>query len=271
MIAVWIPWKVRFRVFAYTLLAFAVVLTPIAAVGASTASLLIVAFLISVGLGYLWVYWPKVTLGLETQSVAGLNPKHPFSFTFDDGPTPGLTDAILDLLRKHEMKASFFVLTNKARKAPELVKRIVDEGHVLGLHGEDHQVAVGRNELELQEVLSRAHAELEALAGQPVTLFRPSHGWKTLSLRRVVKGLGLKFCFWDIGVWDTDAPPLEILSNRLLAAATAGSLAQPKVLLLHDGRDDDPEVPAHGRVLIDSLEKVLKDASNPSFKAGSNR
>ena len=59
--------------------------------------------------------------------------------TFDDGPRPGSTDEVLDVLREHRATATFFVLGNRAAGNPELIRRIVREGHELALHGPDHR------------------------------------------------------------------------------------------------------------------------------------
>jgi peptidoglycan/xylan/chitin deacetylase (PgdA/CDA1 family) len=181
--------------------------------------------------------------------------------SFDDGPTPGLTDAILDLLAEQGVRASFFVLLPKAKAQPELLRRIVAEGHLLGLHGEDHRAPFFRSAADLGSSLARARAELQALAGQPVTSYRPSHGWKNLALLRAVKQAGLRLSFWDYGVWDTDAPPVQALLCRLRAVCGATAKRRPgeqsPVVLLHDGRGDPTGLPVHTGPLLSALAAWL--------------
>jgi peptidoglycan/xylan/chitin deacetylase (PgdA/CDA1 family)/uncharacterized membrane protein YbhN (UPF0104 family) len=224
------------------------------AAGAVTSGMLLLA-LAYVG----WCWWPRWRWPIPRRLLASLD-GDAVTLSFDDGPTPGVTGELLDLLRASGRRATFFVLTAKARAHAPLIRRIVDEGHRLGLHGEDHRSPFFRSARDLAQSLSRARAELEAIAGAPVTLYRPSHGHKTVALVRAVAQAGLELCFWDVGVWDTDAPPVEVLLGRLdQVRARAGRT----VLLLHDGRGDEPGVPAHAPVMLESLRRWL-----PTLSAG---
>lgn len=211
-----------------------------------------------------WCLWPRLRWGLPSSLLAEppCPPDQRLRLSFDDGPTPGLTEAVLDLLRQHGVHATFFVLTHKARRCPDLVRRIIAEGHTLGLHGEDHRVALFRSAADLKASLGRARDELSVLAGQPITLYRPSHGWKNLALLRALRDLRLRLVFWDHGVWDTDAPPVEILIQRLRWATPpqdAATIRPPirPMILLHDGRDDRLTPPAHAQALLAALAAWL--------------
>jgi peptidoglycan/xylan/chitin deacetylase (PgdA/CDA1 family) len=208
----------------------------------------------------LWCLWPRWQLGIAASLRGALPcpPGQPLRLTFDDGPTAELTPQLLDLLQQNRICASFFVLLGKARAQPALIRRIIADGHLLGLHGADHHRPFGRSAAALTQSLQKAKQELEAIAGQPVTLYRPSYGNKTLALLRAVRQAGLKLSFWDYGVWDTDAPPPSLLHRRLLAVATAATTAQkPPILLLHDGRGDDQAPSAHAQVLLTTLATWL--------------
>ena len=203
-----------------------------------------------------WCLWPRWRWGIAADLRAALPcpTDQRVCLSFDDGPTPGLTDQILALLRQHGVQATFFVLTHKARRCPDLVRRIAAEGHGLGLHGEDHRVALFRSASDLQASLQRARDELSAIAGQPITLFRPSHGWKNRALLHAVRRVGLRLVFWDYGVWDTDAPPPPVLRKRLYWATPQGPRTDcPPTVLLHDGRDDLLTEPPHAQALLLAL------------------
>ena len=224
------------------------------------------AFLLLIGGGYFgWCRWPRWRWGIGRRRLAALPqpPRQLLRLSFDDGPTPGVTDAILDLLDRAGVRASFFVLVAKARRHPELLRRITAAGHLLGLHGEDHRLPWGKSAKELRTVLGRARAELAQLAGQPISaieLYRPSHGIKTLALLRAVRAVGLRLCFWDYGVWDTDAPPPAILLRRLRAVTpTAGAPLPGPTILLHDGLGDLTAVPPHADSLLAALQKWLPE------------
>jgi len=218
-----------------------------------------------------WCFWPRWTWGLGYDPLSQLPviPGQRYRLSFDDGPTPGLTDRILDVLAERRVRASFFVLLTKARRQPALIRRIVDEGHVLGLHGENHRTPFRRSAAELGGSLASALADLERLAGQPVTLYRPSHGWKNLALLRALKRLPLKVCNWHFGVWDTDAPSPDVLTARLWSVTPREKSATCPIILLHDGLDDDPAVPAHATSLVTSLERWLPAIDRPSRESAS--
>ena len=213
------------------------------------------------GGGYFaWCRWPRWRWWIGRPHLAEL-PQPPgqlLRLSFDDGPTPGVTDAILALLEQAGIRAAFFVLVAKARRHPDLLRRITAGGHILGLHGEDHRLPWGRSARELSAVLGRARSELAQLAGQPIELYRPSHGIKTWALLRAVRRLGLRLCFWDYGVWDTDAPPPAILLRRLRAVTPAAPDPPPgPTILLHDGLGDQAAAPPHAAALLTALRTWL--------------
>ena len=213
------------------------------------------------GLYVTWCLWPRVTWGIPANLVGGLaQPKtQVFRLTFDDGPTAQFTERLLDLLAKHRVKASFFVLVHKARANSLLIRRIVREGHELGLHGEDHRFPFFRSPAQIAQSLGTAKAELEAIAGVRVPLYRPSHGYKNLALVEAVRRSDLAFCFWDFGVWDTDAPSIETLETRLLRVfeyARAATREKP-VILLHDGKGDEVALPSHADTMLAALDAAL--------------
>ena len=253
------PLRVRIRVGVYALLGVLLAAVPWGFV-ASNSRLAVTWMTLVLGLGtYLtWCFWPRWALGLAYDPLAQLpeTPGQSVRLSFDDGPTPGLTDRILDLLAEHAVRASFFVLVRKARAHPDLIRRIVNEGHVLGLHGEDHRTPFFRGAGELGASLDRARADLEQLAGRPVTLYRPSHGWKNIALLIALRPLPLEICNWHAGVWDTDAPPADVLTDRLVGVTPRGPTTKP-IVLLHDGLGDEGAVPRHAEALLESLRRWL--------------
>lgn len=250
-----VPGIVQLRIALAVALALLLLLSPQLLLPRAPLLALALQGALLTGLAYLmWCLWPWLRLGTEVAEPA--LPPQPLRLTFDDGPTPGVTDAVLDLLRDHGLRASFFVLVPKARAAPALIARMVAEGHVVGLHGEDHRAPFFRSTGELAATLGRGRAALAALTGRPVELYRPSHGWKNLALARALRRLGLRCCLWDLGVWDTDAPPEDVLLTRLRAAAAAS----PQVtILLHDGRGDEPGPPPHADAMLAALRRLLQE------------
>ncbi len=151
--------------------------------------------------------------------------------TFDDGPDPGSTPILLDLLAKYQVHATFFVVANSAQKYPELIHRMQAEGHHIGFHSNAHRSAYlmppTKTKRDFQEGLSALHS-----AGVSSKLFRPPWGvvnWE--SLRQIRKNK-LQTVLWDIMAQDWQANiSAEEIARRLDARTWPGA-----VICLHDGR-----------------------------------
>ncbi len=179
-----------------------------------------------------------------------------YSLTYDDGPDPRSTPGVLDTLARHGARATFFVLSGPARRHPALVRRILDEGHELALHGRDHRSLLTMSDREAVATVRDARAEVEDVAGLPVRLYRPPYGEHTMGQARGVRRLGLELTIWSGRAfdWVDDAP--QAVADRAVAAVFPGA-----VLLLHDTRAD-PETLRPGERLPafdrgDVLERIL--------------
>ncbi len=156
------------------------------------------------------------------------------AITFDDGPSPA-TAAVLDILGRERVPATFFVLGQHARRHPLLLRRMQAEGHAVGLHGLTHAKLHG---LAGPAVDSQIAGTIEAVreAGvEPAPLYRVPHGYKSGGVLGAARHHGLALWAWSRGVWDTDRPKPSVLVRRATRLARLGM-----VLLLHDGRGDDP-------------------------------
>jgi peptidoglycan/xylan/chitin deacetylase (PgdA/CDA1 family) len=159
--------------------------------------------------------------------------------TFDDGPDEQTTPGVLDALRGHGARATFFVLVGRAEAAPDLIGRMVREGHEIGLHGVDHHRLPQLASSEIAERLRAGRRRLEALTRQPVTLYRPPFGAQSLRSYLLARRAGLRVVVWSAHAedWLQQAPAQ--LAERALARVRQGG-----VLLLHDAIEPDPASPA---------------------------
>lgn len=151
------------------------------------------------------------------------------ALTYDDGPDPQTTPAVLDALGEHGLPATFFVLAEQAIAHPQVVRRIVEAGHELALHGWDHRRL---SMLPLREALAsvrRAREAVEQISGRPLTWFRPPYGAQTVPLALGVRAMGLDIVLWSAWARDWHDEPTAVLADRALAAAHPGG-----ILLLHD-------------------------------------
>jgi peptidoglycan/xylan/chitin deacetylase (PgdA/CDA1 family) len=164
---------------------------------------------------------------------------HRIALTFDDGPDPATTPAILDALRDHNLKATFFVIGARAKQHPELIERIVSEGHALGNHTYYHRDMTKLSpDLMLKELQDTQTVIDQALGGHSrITLFRPPCGApyntetdKLPVFQRFMQEQRMYPVMWNIDSrdWALEAQPNLIVDN--LAQTTEGG----GVVLLHD-------------------------------------
>ncbi|MGC5165236.1 polysaccharide deacetylase family protein [Luteimicrobium sp. DT211] len=165
------------------------------------------------------------------------------AITYDDGPHPEHTPRILDVLARRGVRATFFTIGAFVRERPELVRRIVAEGHALGLHGADHRSLAGRDPREVVATTLRAKAHLEDVAQVPVTMFRPPYGVMPKRQGLALWRAGLEPVMWsgDAADW-TDRPVDDVVDDA------RRSVFPGAMLLLHDNRAD-PETLGPGERL----------------------
>ena len=155
-------------------------------------------------------------------------------YGFDDALYVGAR--LLEILSRHEVKATFFVLADNARRYPDVLRSVAAHGHTVAVHGTSHAKLHHAGEAQIETELTTAVRELEALGVSPVRLYRPPHGLKNSAVFRVADKLGFRIWAWSRGIWDTDRPAPEVLVRRATRFACSGM-----VLLLHDGRGTEPQ------------------------------
>ncbi|WBB65570.1 polysaccharide deacetylase family protein [Micromonospora sp. WMMD812] len=157
------------------------------------------------------------------------------ALTFDDGPSPAWTPKILDQLRAARVTATFCVVGREVQRHPELVRRIVREGHQLCNHSWRHDVDLGRLPVaEIRADLVRTNKAIQAAApGAPITFYRQPGGRWTPEVVAVAKQLGMRPLHWSVDPQDWAKPPAATISHRVLTAVRPGS-----IVLLHDGGGD---------------------------------
>ena len=165
------------------------------------------------------------------------------AITYDDGPHPVQTNRILDVLSEFGAKATFFVMAPLAAAHQEVVRRIVADGHEVGLHGETHRSLLSLTNREVIASLRRSKEQVEDAAGVAVTLFRPPYGHHSLTHGLAVRALGMRMILWSALADDWIDVPAEVVASRAIEGLYPGS-----ILLLHDNRAD-PETLQPGEFL----------------------
>ena len=171
------------------------------------------------------------------------------ALTIDDGPDPHWTGPVLEVLANTGARATFFMLVERAEARPDLVRRVVDAGHEIGLHGVDHSpLPLARRPIE--RVLAEGRARLESLSGQPLVWFRPPFGIQSPGSYRATRRVGLEVVVWgpEGADWELSTP--GPIAARLTRATRAGD-----IVLLHDGLSPEPP-PGHPVAQLDRAAVV---------------
>jgi peptidoglycan/xylan/chitin deacetylase (PgdA/CDA1 family) len=157
------------------------------------------------------------------------------ALTFDDGPDPAVTPALIDRLAEMNVRATFFLLVLRAERYPRLVERLVAADHEIALHGLDHRRVTELPHREVRHYLSSARERLEQVAGLPVTMFRPPYGAQSLTSYRAARHAGMEVVVWngDAADW-RDRPAADVARAAVDASRPGG------VLLFHERLEPDP-------------------------------
>lgn len=195
-------------------------------------------------------------------SVVGVETSRPeVVLTFDDGPTPGTTDRVLEVLRDHGASATFFVLANRAARHPSVLAEVVDAGHEIAVHGPDHRRLTLFSAREVHDRTRDARYAIEDLAGVRTRWFRPPYGAQGIRAWAGVRRTGLEPVLWGPTFNDWR----EVAHEERLRLAVDGT-SRGSILLAHDGFagpcdgvDDGPEPTIDRGALLDQFLSHLAD------------
>jgi len=185
----------------------------------------------------------------------GENASEQVSITFDDGPDPKWTAQILDILKEKRVKAAFFLVGNKMEDNPDLVRRMVEEGHEVGIHTYTHPDLAKISDERARLELNASQRLLEKITGRSTLLFRPPYNADSRPANaagivpiQIAQGLGYLTVGHSIDPKDWQKPGAEELSERVKAGRVFG-----RVILLHDAGGDRSQTVEALPAIIDYL------------------
>lgn len=160
--------------------------------------------------------------------------------TFDDGPNLRWTPPLLDALREHDVRATFFLIDEHITpETSAVVRRIADEGHAIGLHSGTRRLMIV-SPANLAVTLQHAASRITSITGrEPCRLFRPHAGWRSATMYEGLERAGFRLAGWSWGMWDWDwwrQPRGDRVASRLARKASAGD-----IIVIHDGHHKNPD------------------------------
>ena len=185
-------------------------------------------------------------------------PRRPgeLALTFDDGPNPACTPRLLDILASYDAQATFFMLGSFAEREPELVRRVLAAGHLIGNHSWSHPNLARTSSGEVYEQLARTLETLEQIVGKKIKYFRPPYGARRPHVLRSARQLGMVPVTWNAMTNDWAESSADATAGRLIRAIDRlerhGNASN---IVLHDGNhkqlgaDRNASVSAAGQLL----------------------
>jgi peptidoglycan/xylan/chitin deacetylase (PgdA/CDA1 family) len=152
------------------------------------------------------------------------------ALTYDDGPNDPHTLKLLEVLARHNVHATFFVIGRYVRQRPDLVREIANAGHVVGNHTYTHPLLIFQSEAEIRKQLSDCRAAIHDAIGEHSNLFRPPFGGRRPAVLRIARELGLESVMWNVTGYDWNAPPAAQIEKKVARQVRGGD-----AILLHDG------------------------------------
>ncbi len=152
------------------------------------------------------------------------------ALTYDDGPNDPYTEQLLDVLARHEAKATFFLIGRYVKQRPDIARKIVASGHTIGNHTWNHPCLIFCSSAETRRQLADTQKAIEDACGVRPTLFRPPFGGRRPGTFSIARELGLEPIMWRVTCYDWNATSNESIERNARRQIRGG-----EVILLHDG------------------------------------
>lgn len=186
--------------------------------------------------GFIWsliVFWGSAFIGsnyhIKTYCGNPLETEKKIALTFDDGPNE-MTLLVLDVLKKYNVKATFFCIGKNIETHPDILKRAIEEGHTVGNHTYSHSPFFDfYDKDQVIAEIKRTDDLIESVLGKKVNLFRPPYGVTNPSIRRALAVTKHKTIGWNIRSFDGGTKNEKFIFDRIINRIKPGG-----IVLLHD-------------------------------------
>ena len=185
--------------------------------------------------GYMYAAHSPTSQLFGRTLTAGSNPQE-IALTFDDGPNDPYTPRLLDLLARHQVRATFFLMGSFIRQRPAIARDLLQAGHLLGNHTVNHPSLLWEGSARVREELAGCSAIIEDATGKKVEYFRPPFGARRPEVLRTARELGLTPVMWNVTAHDWDATDSVALATRVQVTVQLNQRRHSASnILLHDG------------------------------------
>jgi peptidoglycan-N-acetylglucosamine deacetylase len=161
---------------------------------------------------------------------SGVRGSKQIALTYDDGPNDPHTLKLLDVLAKHGVRATFFMIGRYVQQRPDVARAVAQAGHVVGNHTFTHPLLIFKSEAQTRTELLECRSALQDAIGEPSKLFRPPFGGRRPATIRIARELGMQTVMWNVTGYDWNAPPAAEIEKKVERQMRGGD-----VILLHDG------------------------------------
>ncbi|WP_096154500.1 MULTISPECIES: polysaccharide deacetylase family protein [Bacillus] len=194
----------------------------------------------------------------ETVVLRGPFTENRLSLTFDDGPDPRFTPLVLDVLKEYDVKATFFLMGSRADAYPELTKRIIEEGHIIGNHSYWHPNFVKQEDIAtLEREINQTEEKLSEIIGYRTRLFRAPYGFLYNELVEKLAEMDYTVVGWNVDSLDWKQMPPEDTAYNILSNIEPGS-----IILMHDGGDWESDLTG----TVEALRTIIPTLKDQGFE-----
>ncbi|MCF6136633.1 polysaccharide deacetylase family protein [Pseudalkalibacillus berkeleyi] len=181
------------------------------------------------------------------------------ALTFDDGPNPHYTPQVLDLLKQYQCKATFFLIAEKALEHPDLVKRIVAEGHIIGIHHYAHTNSWLLSPTATKREIGESAAILEKITGEKPGFYRPPYG--RMNVFTLWFSKDYRIVLWSSIFQDWKKQDADVLFGKMRKR-----LGHGEIFLLHDDGSNPNADEIAPESTIEALRNFIPEALAQGYK-----
>jgi len=179
------------------------------------------------------------------------------ALTFDDGPSKTRTPALLEILSKYDVKATFFMLGENIEKYPDIAQAVYDQEHLIGNHSYNHPRLMFKSPSFIREQITKTDQLVKSLGQKNVQYFRPPHSSKYIILPLVLQSMNKKLV---TGTYDPPAEYISPYNARNVANEVIENTKPGSIIYLHDGKTADLEQ------FAESVELIILGLKEKGYK-----